>query len=66
MSDQTPGERRQAHNFMVTDVEPADAGERIGATLTDVRGGRVTLHMDREHAEELREILSAQLDAVGA
>ncbi|HEV7252211.1 MAG TPA: hypothetical protein VGN97_03810 [Mesorhizobium sp.] len=66
MSDQTPGERHQAHNFMVTDVEPADAGERIGVTLTDVRGGRVTLHMEREHAEELFDILSTQLSAADA
>lgn len=66
MSEQAPGERHQAHNFMVTDVEPADAGERIGVTLTDVRGGRVTLHLDREHAEELFDILSAQLSVAGA
>lgn len=66
MSDQDAGERHQSHNFMVTDVEPADAGDRVGVTLTDVRGGRVTLHLDREHAEELLDILSTQLSAAEA
>lgn len=54
-------EKRKDHDFQVTAVEPADGEDSIAVTLTDVRGGRVTLHLDTTCATLLRDMLDDQL-----
>lgn len=53
--------KRDAHDFIVTAVEPAESAGRIAVTLTDARDGRVTLHLERVAAALLRDLLDDQL-----
>ena len=57
-------EHRDKHEFKVTAVELDDrpATDVVAITLTDVRGGRVRLHLSSDMAERLREAVSAALD----
>ncbi len=52
---------RDAHHFLVTAVEPAEARHRVAVTLVDARGGRVTLHLDEDLATALRNHLAQAL-----
>lgn len=52
---------KDAHDFDVVGVEPALSRKRIAVTLTDVRGGKVTLHLEEAEAAKLRDILARAL-----
>ncbi len=56
--------RQNQHEFRVTAVELDDSPsiDVVAITLTDVRGGRVRLHLSSDMAERLREAVSAALD----
>lgn len=55
-------EQPQSHDFLVIDVQPAPSDGSIAVTLVDVRGGRVTLHLDGACAALLRDIIDDQLN----
>lgn len=49
----------EAHDFIVENVEPHAADKNdVAVLLTDVRGGKVRLHMSSEQAKKLSAILS--------
>lgn len=54
-------EEAKPHDFHVTAVEPASSEGRIAVTLVDIRGGRVTLHLDEPCATLLRDMIDDQL-----
>lgn len=55
---------RDTHDFQVTDIQLADEEGVDGAVLmlTDIRGGRVRLHLNSDMAELMRERVAAALD----
>lgn len=55
---------KDAHEFMVTQVEISDVPETdaVAVTLTDARGGEVRLHLNTDMAELLREKIAVALD----
>ena len=57
-------ENRDTHDFQVTDIRLENEEGMDGAVLmlTDIRGGRVRLHLNADMAELMRERVSAALD----
>ncbi|PZO82119.1 MAG: hypothetical protein DI629_01215 [Mesorhizobium amorphae] len=56
------GQRVDAHDFLVTAVDtPERTEDGLAVTLTDARGGRVTLHLDAVCAAALRDALDKGL-----
>jgi len=55
---------KDEHEFVVTAVELAaeDLVDAIAVRLTEVRGGKVRLHLSADMAEQLRARISAGLD----
>lgn len=62
MTDKEADRPRDAHDFLVAQVEPAPAGDGLAVTLVDKRGGRVTLHLDKATARRLRNMLAEIAD----
>lgn len=55
---------RDSHEFIVTNVDLADAArpDSVGVVLTDARGGTVHLNLTFDIAERLRERVSFALE----